>query len=66
MYTIKGLLVEDGSAAVLASGKDWDEACKKAAEFRKRGLEVEIWHSDGTKVRDREGDVSAQKTNRPV
>ena len=50
MYTIKGLIVEDGSAAMLASGKDWHEALEKAAEFRKHGYEVEIWHMNGVKV----------------
>ena len=56
MYTIKGLLAEDGSASVLASREDWDKARQKAAEFRKQGLEVEIWHSDGTKVLESEMD----------
>ena len=50
MYTIKGLIVEDGSAAILASAKDWHEAREKAAEFRKQGLEAEIWHENGVKV----------------
>ena len=50
MYTIKCLLVEDGSAAILASGKDWHEALEKAEKFRKQGYETEIWHSNGVKV----------------
>ena len=66
MYTIKGWLNDDGSASVLASGKDWNEAREKAAKFRKQGIEVEIWHSDGTKVLEPESDVSARKTTRLV
>ena len=66
MYTIKALLAVDGTAAVLASGKDWVEALKKADEFRKQGHEVEIWHSDSTKVLESESDVSDRKTNRLV
>ena len=50
MYTIKGLLVDDGSAAMLASGKDWDEAQEKATKFRKQGFKVEIWNQHGVKV----------------
>lgn len=61
MYTIKGLLDKEGSAAVLSSGKDWYEAREKAAEFRKQGLEVEIWHMNGVKVDEPEIDVNAQK-----
>jgi hypothetical protein len=61
MYTIKGLLDKDGSAAVLASGKDWHEAREKAAQFRAQGLEVEIWHMDGVKVDEPEIDVNAPK-----
>ena len=50
MYTVRGLLVDDGSAVMLASGKDWNEAREKAAEFRKQGYEAEIWHMNGVKV----------------
>lgn len=60
MYTIKGLLDKDGQAAVLASGKDWNEAREKAAEFRKQGLVVEIWHENGVKVPEPEVDWNAQ------
>ena len=55
MYTIKGLLDKDGHSAVLASAKDWNEAREKAAELRKQGLSVEIWHTDGMKVEEPEG-----------
>ena len=61
MYTIKGLLDKDGHAAILASGKDWQEAREKAAEFRKQGLGVEIWHMNGVKVQEPEIDLDAKK-----
>ncbi len=54
MYTIKGLLVEDGSVAMVTSGKDWKEAHEKAAIFRKQGYEAEIWHMNGVKVAEPE------------
>ena len=54
MYTIKGLIVEDGSAAMLGSGKDWNEDREKAAEFRKQGYETEIWDENGVKVSEPE------------
>lgn len=50
MYTIKGFIAEDGKVAVLASGKDWAEARKKAIEFRKQALAVEIWHDNGVRI----------------
>ena len=59
MYTIKGLLDKDGQAAVLASGKDWNETREKAAEMRKQGLGVEIWHENGVKVPEPEVDLNA-------
>ena len=61
MYTNKGFLDKDGHAAVLASGKDWQEAREKAAEFRKQGLVVEIWHENGIKVPEPEIDVNTAK-----
>ena len=61
MYTIKGLLDEAGSAAILASAKDWPEPRAKPAEFRKRGLAVEIWHKDGIKVLEPEIEVDAKR-----
>jgi hypothetical protein len=50
MYTLKGFVDAGGNAAVLGSAKDWAEAREKAAEMRKQGLVVEIWHMDGMKV----------------
>ena len=50
MYTIKGLLDKDGVSAILGNAKDWQEAREKAAELRKQGMQVEIWHTDGMKV----------------
>ena len=61
MYTIKGLLDKDGQSAVLANGRDWNEARQKAQEMRKQGLVVEIWHENGVKVSEPESDVNAQK-----
>ena len=61
MYTIKGLLDKDGQASILASGKDWNEAREKAAEFRKQGFVVEIWHENGVKVQEPEVDLNAQR-----
>lgn len=65
MYTIKGLLDKDGHAAILASCKDWREAKEKAATFRKEGLEVEIWHSNGVKVVEPEIDLIVTATKAP-
>ena len=59
MYTIKGFLDKDGQVAVLASGKDWNEAREKAAEMRQRGLVVEIWHENGVKVPEPEVNLNA-------
>jgi hypothetical protein len=61
MYTIKGLLDKDGQAAVLASGKDWNEAREKATVFRKQGLVAEIWHENGVEVPEPEVDLNAQR-----
>lgn len=61
MYTIKGLLDKDGRSAVLANGKDWHEAREKAADMRKQGLVVEIWHENGVKVPEPEVDLNAQE-----
>jgi hypothetical protein len=61
MYTIKGLLDKDGQAAVLASGEDWYEAREKAAEMRKQGLVVEIWHENGVKVPEPEVDLNTKR-----
>ena len=61
MFTIKGLLDEAGSAAILASAKDWPEAREKAAKFRKQGLGVEIWHTNGVKVQEPEIDQDAKR-----
>ena len=60
MYTIKGFLVEDGSAAMLASAKDWDEALEKAAQFRKQAVVVEIWNDNGIKFTEPEINPSAK------
>ena len=65
MYTIKGLLDKDGQVAVLASGKDWNEAREKAAEMRKPGLVVEIWHENGVKVLEPEVDLNALMPKAP-
>ena len=46
MYTIRGLLDERGSGSILASAKDWEEAKKKAQDFRNQGITVEIWKND--------------------
>ena len=62
MYTVKGLLVADGSAAMVTSGKDWNEAREKAAEFRKQGYEAEIWHMNGVKVPEPEITPNAPST----
>jgi hypothetical protein len=56
MYTIKGFLDEHGTSATLSSAKDWTEAQEKAAELRKQGLIIEIWHEDGMKVEEPEKD----------
>ena len=61
MYTIKGLLDKDGHAAILATGKDCNEARAKSAELRKQGLVVEIWHDNGVRVPEPEIDVDSKK-----
>ena len=60
MYTIKGFLNDDGSASVLASSKDSNEACEKAAKFRKLGRVVEIWLMNGVKVPEPEIDINPE------
>ncbi|MEP6827024.1 MAG: hypothetical protein ABJA10_03005 [Aestuariivirga sp.] len=60
MYTIKGLLDEEGHAAILASGKDWNEALEKAAKFRKEGPAVEIWNENGVKVAEPEIELDSK------
>ena len=62
MYTIRGLVDEAGSASIWASAKDWSEAREKAAEFRKQGLVVEIWHTNGVKADEPEIDGDAKRS----
>ena len=59
MYTVRGLLDEQGKTSVLANAQDWNEARQKAAEFRKQGMKVEIWHQDGKKIDEPEVDTNA-------
>jgi hypothetical protein len=59
MYTIKGLMDAEGQSAILATAKDWNEALAKATEFRKQGMQVEIWHQDGMKVDEPESNLNA-------
>lgn len=59
MYTVRGLLDEHGKSSVLANAVDWGEAREKAADLRKQGLKVEIWHQDGKKIDEPEGDTNA-------
>ena len=60
-FAVVGASHNQGQAAVLASGKDWNEAREKAAVLRKQGLIVEIWHENGVMVPEPEIDLNAQE-----
>lgn len=59
MYTVRGLMDARGQSSVLANAEDWNAAREKAAEFRKQGMKVEIWHQDGKKIPEPEVDVDS-------
>lgn len=59
MYTVRGLMDEQGQSSALANAEDWNEAREKASIFRKQGMKVEIWHQDGKKIPEPEIDVDS-------
>ena len=59
IYTVRGLMDEQGQSSVLASATDWNEAREKASKFRKQGMKVEIWHNDGKKIPEPEIDINS-------